>query len=66
LQASLGPVRGEKQPLLEQLWYSTVEGDGLVLDRNFGDYSILAWAAQTKREVVLRCRRDSFAAVEQF
>lgn len=66
LKASLGPVSGEKGPLLEQLWDKTVEGDVLVLDRNFGDYSIVAWAAKTKRDVILRCRRDSFAVVEEF
>ena len=66
LKASLGPVSGEKRPLLEQLWESTAQGDVLVLDRNFGDYSIVAWAAKTKRDVILRCRRDSFAVVEKF
>ena len=66
LAASLGPVSGEKVPLLERLWNKTSAGDVLVLDRNFGDYSIIAWAAASKREVIVRCRRESFSLVEQF
>lgn len=66
LQASLGPMSGEKRPLLEQLWETTRESDVLVLDRNFGDYSIVAWSILTKRDVVIRCRRQSFSVVEEF
>jgi hypothetical protein len=66
LQASLGPVSGEKRPLLEQLWEATSESDILVLDRNFGDYSIVAWAVLTNRDVIIRCRRQSFSVVEEF
>ena len=66
LKASLGPVSGEKRPLLEHLWDKTIESDILVLDRNFGDYSIVAWAVMTKRDVILRCRRESFGVVEEF
>ncbi len=66
LNASLGPVSGEKRPLLEQLWETTIEGDILVLDRNFGDYTIVAWAVNTKRDVIIRCRRRSFSVVEEF
>ena len=66
LQASLGPVSGEKRPLLEDLWAATEESDILVLDRNFGDYSIIAWAVLTCRDVIIRCRRQSFSVVEEF
>jgi Transposase DDE domain len=66
LQASLGPVSGEKRPLLEQLWEATEESDVLVLDRNFGDYSIVAWAVVSNRDVIIRCRRQSFSVVEEF
>jgi hypothetical protein len=66
LKASLGPVSGEKRPLLEQLWDATEESDVLVLDRNFGDYSIVAWAVMTRRDVIIRCRRQSFSVVEEF
>lgn len=66
LQASLGPVSGEKRPLLEHLWDQTIESDVLVLDRNFGDYSIIARAVMSRRDVILRCRRDSFRVVEEF
>lgn len=66
LKASLGPVSGEKRPLLEQLWDATEQSDVLVLDRNFGDYSIVAWAVMTRRDVIIRCRRQSFSVVEEF
>lgn len=66
LKASLGPSNGEKKPLLEELWESTSESDLLVLDRNFGDYSIVAWSVATSRDVVIRCRRRSFSVVEEF
>src|SRR5262249_6350495 len=66
LKASLGPLSGEKRPLLEQLWEATEESDILVLDRNFGDYSIVAWAVLTRRDVIIRCRRQSFSVVEEF
>jgi hypothetical protein len=66
LQASLGPVSGEKRPLLEQLWSATSERDILVLDRNFGDYSLVAWAVLAGRDVIIRCRRQSFSVVEAF
>ena len=64
--ASLGPVSGEKRPLLEQLWAATAADDVLVLDRNFGDYSLVAWTVLTQRHVIIRCRRQSFAVVEAF
>lgn len=64
--ASLGPVSGEKRPLLEQLWTATQDDDVLVLDRNFGDYSLVAWAVLTQRDVIIRCRRQSFCVVEEF
>lgn len=66
LKASLGPVSGEKKPLLEHLWDQTEETDVLVLDRNFGDYTIVAWAVLGKRDVIIRCRRNSFSVVEEF
>lgn len=66
LAASLGPVSGEKRPLLEHLWAATQEDDVLVLDRNFGDYSLVAWAVLTQRDVIIRCRRQSFQVVEEF
>jgi len=66
LKASLGPVSGEKRPLLEQLWEATSASDILVLDRNFGDYSIVAWSVLTRRDVIIRCRRNSFSVVEEF
>lgn len=66
IAASLGPLSGEKRPLLEQLWDATAASDVLVLDRNFGDYSLISWAVLTKRDVIIRCRRHSFSVVEKF
>lgn len=66
IAASLGPVSGEKKPLLEKLWDATLENDVLVLDRNFGDYSLVSWAVLTRRNVIIRCRRQSFSVVEKF
>jgi hypothetical protein len=65
LAAWLGPLCGEKEPLLGPLWSSTQPGDVLVLDRNFADYEIIATALQRGRHVVIRCPRQ-FNAVKAF
>jgi hypothetical protein len=65
LAASLGPVRGEKGPLFQQLWAATQPGDVLVLDRNFADYELIARAVHDGRHVVIRCPRR-FSAVKAF
>ena len=65
LAARLGPVSGEKQPLLQTLWAHTQPDDVLVLDRNFADYEIIAHALKSGRHVVIRCPYQ-FKAVKAF
>ncbi len=65
LAASLGPVSGEKRPLLDKLWAKTEPEDVLVLDRNFADYEIIAYALRHGRNVVIRCPYQ-FNAVKAF
>lgn len=65
LAASLGPVSGEKRPLLDELWAKTQLHDVLVLDRNFADYEIIAHALKNGRNVVIRCPYQ-FSAVKAF
>jgi len=38
----------------------------LVPDHNFANYSVIAWALEGGRHVVIRCPRQSFAAVNEF
>jgi len=65
LDAKLGPAVAEKQRLFD-LWEQTKRGDVLVLDRNFADYCVIAFAAHTGREVVIRCPQKSFGVVQDF
>jgi len=65
LAATFGRVSGEKTPLFEQLWPSTQPNDVLVLDRNFADYEIIAYALHSGRHVVIRCPYQ-FNAVKRF
>lgn len=66
LAGHLGPLSGEKTPLLNRLWPTTRVGDLLVLDRNFADYYLIASALSTERQVLIRCPRNSFAVVQRF
>ena len=65
LGAKLGPIAAEKRYLFE-LWEQTKRGDVLVLDRLFADYCVIAFAAHTDREVVIRCPQKSFGLVREF
>ncbi len=56
----------ERSVLFNQLWHATEEGDVLVLDRNSADYTIIAKASKEKREVIIRCPRQSVAVVNEF
>lgn len=66
LGAALGPIQAEKNFLLNELWSQTRRGDLLVMDRNFADYTVIAWAAKHQREVLVRCPTQCFGAVNQF
>lgn len=64
--AHLGPLAHEPQVLMTQLGAHTQPGDVLVLDRNFADYLLIAWAAQHRREVIIRCSLTAFSVVADF
>lgn len=64
--AQLGPLQAEKNFLLGDLWSGTKPGDMIVLDRAFNDYTIIAKAKQTRREVLIRCPVNSFTVVKEF
>lgn len=67
LAGSLGKRQGEKKLLLRaEIWESSNEGDVLVLDRAFADYSLLAWAVATEREVVVRLPRQWMKPANEF
>jgi Transposase DDE domain len=65
LGAKLGPIVAEKQYLFD-LWEQTQRGDVLVLDRLFADYCVIAYAAHSRRDVLIRCPRQSFGVVRDF
>jgi hypothetical protein len=64
--AQLGALQAEKNFLLNDLWSGTKPGDLIVMDRLFGDYAIIARAKRDRREVLIRCPRNSFAVVQEF
>ena len=65
--SAFGPSHGsEKELLFSGVWEATKPGDVLVLDRNSADYSIIAKARQKGLDVIIRCPRQSFAAVKEF
>jgi hypothetical protein len=66
LASALGPVQAEKTLLFDQRWELTRPGDVLVLDRNFADYSVIAWAVASGRDVIIRCPSQSFGVVNAF
>lgn len=66
LGAHLGPLAHEPKVLLDQLIALTQANDLLVLDRNFSDYILIAWAVYHQRHLLIRCQSNSFAVVEDF
>jgi Transposase DDE domain len=66
LDATLGAKQAEKKALFESHWAATQPGDVLVLDRNYADYSVMAWAVKGGREVVIRFPRNRFTVVNPF
>lgn len=66
LASTLAQVQAEKNLLLKDLWSATEEGDLLVMDRNFADYAVIAWAVKDQREVLIRCPRQCFSVVNEF
>lgn len=66
LGAGLGKIQAEKNFLLDELWSLTKRRDLLVMDRNFADYTVIAWSARHGREVLIRCPAQSFGVVNEF
>jgi hypothetical protein len=67
LSAELGPLRGESEALMQkQVWEATRPGDVIVLDRGYCSYQLLAWAAEQKRDLLIRCKGQNFKAVDEF
>jgi hypothetical protein len=66
LGAHLGPLTHEPKVLLKQLSALTQTNDLLVLDRNFSDYVLIAWAVYHQRHLLIRCQSNSFGVVEDF
>ena len=66
LGAGIGPIQAEKNFLLNELWPLTRRGDLILMDRNFADYTVIAYAAKHKREVLVRCPTQSFGVVNDF
>jgi DDE family transposase len=64
--AQLGPHQAEKNFLLNDLWSWTKPGDLIVMDRLFDDYAIVSTAKRDRREVLIRCRRNSAATIKEF
>jgi hypothetical protein len=67
LASDLGPKQGEQTILMsDRVWLQTKRGDVLVLDRNYVDFALLAWAVKNKRDVVIRCATNGFAVIQEF
>ncbi len=66
LEATLSPLAHEPEVLIKRLGTNLRTSDLLVLDRNFADYLLLAWAAEPRVELLIRCPRKSFGVVNDF
>lgn len=66
LAAHLGPLAHEPKMLLDHLSSLTKANDLLVLDRNFSDYILIAWAVHHLRHLLIRCQSNSFGVVQDF
>jgi hypothetical protein len=66
LAAALSKVQAEKNLLIDELWDLTRQGDLLVMDRNFADYVVIAWAVKAGREALIRCPSQCFSVVNDF
>ncbi len=64
--SAIEPAHASERRLLFDLWSATEEGDVVVLDRNSAHYTIIATAKKARREVIIRCPRQSFSVVNEF
>ena len=66
LRAALGPKQAEKNLLFGTHLAAMQEGDVVVCDRAYADYSVLATLVARQCHFVIRFPRQSFAAVNAF
>lgn len=67
LAAAMGRRQAEKKLLRQpEVCGATNEGDVLVLERGFADYSVLAWAVAEGRQVVVRVPRRWMKRANEF
>lgn len=66
LRAALGKRQGEKKLLIAELWQATEPGDVVVFDRGYCDYTVLAYAQASNREVIVRLPQRRWAETRQF
>jgi len=68
ISAAIGPSHSSEKSLIasEEIWGKTEKSDLLVLDRNNAHYWLIARAKAEGRELLIRCPRQSFAAVNEF
>ena len=67
LASDIGPKQGEQDILMsDAVWSATQPSDVLVMDRNFVDFALIAWAVKHNRDVVIRCPTNGFTAIQAF
>ena len=67
LASDIGKKQGEQNILMsDMVWLMTKPGDVLVLDRNYVDFALLAWAVKHKRDLIIRCATNGFAVIQEF
>lgn len=67
LAAALGPLQSEAGMLMgDPVWQATQPGDVLVMDRNFVQYGLIAFALKDKRDVIIRCPKRGFKEMLAF
>ncbi len=66
LKASLTRIRAEKKFLFQEVRHSLNEGDLVLLDRLYADYSVMAFFQKHKRFFLIRFSLTSFNAVKEF
>lgn len=66
LRVALGKRQGEKNLLFAELWQATEPGDVVVFDRGYCDYTVLAYARASNREVIVRLPQRRWAETRRF
>jgi hypothetical protein len=66
LGIALSKRQAEKNLLMGELWEKTSEGDVIVMDRNFADYALIAFASAQRRHVAIRLQTKRFKECQDF